>query len=164
MLHTPAGTPAERENMFDVLVFLFEQYYHTEYRPDWDTLSRKLSAAGFDDGDIDEALDWLADLDSHSQCYADDFGSAKGVRVFAAEELSKLDADSRGFICFLEQADAITPQQRELVIDRLMALNSRSVGLERTKLTTLMVLWNQRQPLDALLVEELLNHTPEQMH
>ena len=33
--------------MFDVLVYLFENYYQAEGYPDQDTLSRKLHAAGF---------------------------------------------------------------------------------------------------------------------
>ncbi|WP_137937751.1 DUF494 domain-containing protein [Chitinivorax sp. B] len=149
--------------MFDVLVFLFEQYYGAEFRPDWDTLSRKLSAAGFDHSDIDEALDWLADLDAKSEAYSSSVGSG-GLRVYAEEELVVLDAESRGFLYFLEQANAITPVQRELVIDRLLVLKDRGANIERTKVATLMVLWSQRELLDALLVEELLNHAPDQMH
>ncbi|MBB5017349.1 Smg protein [Chitinivorax tropicus] len=149
--------------MFDVLVFLFEQYYGADFRPDWDTLSRKLSVAGFDHQDIDEALDWLADLDAKSEAYSASVNSG-GLRVYAEEELMALDAESRGFLYFLEQANAITPVQRELVIDRLLALKDRGASIEHTKVTTLMVLWNQREPMDALLVEELLNHAPDQMH
>ncbi len=45
--------------MFDVLVYLFENYYQTETYPDQDTLERKLHAAGFENDDIQDALDWL---------------------------------------------------------------------------------------------------------
>ena len=38
--------------MFDVLVYLFENYYQAEGYPDQDTLSRKLHAAGFENEDI----------------------------------------------------------------------------------------------------------------
>ena len=48
--------------MFDVLVFLFENYYQSESYPDQDTLTRKLHAAGFENEDIHEALDWLNGL------------------------------------------------------------------------------------------------------
>ena len=48
--------------MLDVLVYLFENYYHTDSYPDHDTLTRKLHAAGFENEDITEALDWLKGL------------------------------------------------------------------------------------------------------
>ena len=40
--------------MFDVLVYLFENYYQTETYPDQDTLERKLHAAGFGNDDIQD--------------------------------------------------------------------------------------------------------------
>jgi Smg protein len=46
--------------------------------------------------------------------------------------------------------------QREVVIDRVMALDESEVRLEQVKLIVLMVLWNQGQPLDTLIVDELL--------
>src|SRR5260221_11253964 len=45
--------------MFDVLVYLYENYCQTETYPDQDTLERKLHAAGFENDDIQDALDWL---------------------------------------------------------------------------------------------------------
>lgn len=38
--------------MFDILVYLFENYYQTDAYPDQDTLERKLHAAGFENDDI----------------------------------------------------------------------------------------------------------------
>jgi Smg protein len=50
--------------MLEVLVYLFENYYQDDARPDHDTLARKLTAAGFENEDIHDALDWLRDLTS----------------------------------------------------------------------------------------------------
>ena len=44
--------------MFDVLVYLYENYGALHACPDPDSLSRKLTAAGFDDEEINEALAW----------------------------------------------------------------------------------------------------------
>lgn len=149
--------------MFDVLVFLFENYYGSGYRPDLNTLSRKLLAAGFDNAEVHEALDWLADLDEQGELYRDVTDGA-GIRVFTKDETDRLSEESLHFISFLEHADAINPAQRELIIDRLMALDTHEVGIEPTKLTTLIVLWNQQVTLDALLIGELLSHKPYHMH
>ena len=43
--------------MFDVLVYLFENYYQVDTYPDHDTLSRKLHAAGCQNEDISEEMD-----------------------------------------------------------------------------------------------------------
>jgi hypothetical protein len=51
--------------MLDVLIYLFENYYAPESCPDSDTLARKLAAVGFENEEIDEALDWLSGL-SHA--------------------------------------------------------------------------------------------------
>ena len=48
--------------MFDILVYLFENYYQTDLYPDQDALARKLSAAGFERDDISDALVWLRGL------------------------------------------------------------------------------------------------------
>ena len=42
--------------MFDILVYLFENYYAAQAYPDYDTLERKLHAAGFENEDIHDAL------------------------------------------------------------------------------------------------------------
>mgnify|MGYP001770310173 CR=1 FL=1 len=48
--------------MFDILVYLFESYIHADACPESDQLARKLAAAGFEDEEISEALEWLAGL------------------------------------------------------------------------------------------------------
>ena len=46
--------------MYDVLVYLFENCQQTEVAYDSDRVAKKLSAAGFEDADISEALHWLS--------------------------------------------------------------------------------------------------------
>jgi hypothetical protein len=48
--------------MFDILVYLYETYYRPDACPEPAALARKLSAVGFDDIEISEALDWLNGL------------------------------------------------------------------------------------------------------
>lgn len=149
--------------MFDVLVFLFENYYGAGYRPDLNTLSRKLLAAGFDDDEVHEALDWLADLDEIGERYQD-FSDGNGIRIYTKDETDRLSEESLHFLSFLEHADTITPAQRELILDRLTALDSQDIGVETTKLTTLIVLWYQQVTIDTLLIGELLSQKPYHMH
>ena len=142
--------------MFDILVFLFENYFHTGTYPDQDTLTKRLSAAGFDSGDISEALSWLDGLERAESGSGDRFTGSDGFRYYTEPELAKLGAESRGFLLFLETAGIITALQRELVIERALVLDEVRVDLENLKLIVLMVLWNQNEAVDTLVLEELV--------
>mgnify|MGYP001379992511 CR=1 FL=1 len=54
-----------------------------------------------------------------------------------------LDAASRGYLLHLEQVGILKPQQRELVIDRLLALDNEEIDVEQTKWVVMMVLFSQ---------------------
>jgi len=143
--------------MFDVLVYLFENFYQTEQYPDQDTLTRKLSAAGFENEDINEALHWLKEItprDDDLRTASLDASSAK--RAFVDTECEKFSVEVRGFIMFLESAGVLTPRLRELVIERAFALPDESVGLDKLKVIVLMVLWTRRGEVDALMLDELI--------
>lgn len=152
--------------MLDVLVFLFEQYHDSDFDPGQSQWSRRLQSAGFEPDEIDEALDWLHDLGNVDLAlYGGLLHSGRGSRCYTAEEASRLGPECRGFLLFLENTGAITPLQREVIVDRLMSLTGEQATVESLKLVTLMVLWAQRVPLDMLLVEELLyNGRPLQIH
>ena len=142
--------------MFDILVYLVENYFHNGRLPDAETISKRLSAAGFEDDDISEALTWLSGfsetdtVDNHGS-----FVHSQGFRVYAEEELANLTAEARGFILFLEDSKIITAPQREMIIERVLALGEPGVDLEKLKLIVLMVLWNQQQSVDSLVLELL---------
>jgi len=142
--------------MFDILVYLVENYFHNGQLPDAETIFKRLSAAGFEDDEISEALTWLSGFDQPDATEVNTtFVHSRGFRVYADEELSNLTAEARGFILFLEDSDIISAPQRELIIERVLALAEPAVDLEKIKLIVLMVLWNQQQPVDSLVLELL---------
>jgi Smg protein len=152
--------------MFDILVYLFENYYQTETYPDQDTLERKLHAAGFENEDIHDALDWLNDLTrSPGDSLPNSLDMRSSFRGYNGEEAGKLSLETRGFIAFLESARILTPLLRELVIERAMALPDEIVRLDKLKVIVLMVLWTRRGNVDALILDELLpDGEKRQMH
>jgi len=132
-----------KESVLDVLMYLFEHYLDDGSDPDRQTLSDELNAAGFDADEVERALTWLEDL---SQLRGDDpeaLRMGNSIRVFTDSECLRLDAQCRGFIMYLEQNGIVSAAQRELVIDRLMALGSDEVDVEHVKWVVLMVLFNQ---------------------
>lgn len=144
--------------MFDILAYLYENCHHSDLSEDGDLVAKKLSAAGFDDSDISEALSWLAGvLKAPRQRVASLPEMSRALRTFAPKELTRLDADCRGFVLYLENVGILDAALREVVIDRAMAASTRTLSLEQLKIIVLMVLWNRDLPAGRLLAEELLS-------
>lgn len=143
--------------MFDVLVYLFENYYTPDSCPSTDVLTKRLVAAGFEHEDISDAIGWLYGLaETTEQSGELSAMSATSTRVYARYEQMHLGQQAISFLCFLENSGAITPALREIVIDRAMATPEGPVSLEHFKIITLMVLWSQEAEVDHLVLEELL--------
>lgn len=146
--------------MFEILMYLFESYFDAGTYPEPDKLSRKLSAAGFEGEEINEALIWLSALQQQSpENYPDSLEHA-GVRHFAGLELQRLSFEARQFLLFAEQQHMISAIEREMILDRAVVPQQDNLGLDKLKLVMLMVLWNRHEHLDPLLVEELLAPAP----
>jgi Smg protein len=144
--------------MYDVLAYVFENCQQTEVAHDSDRVAKKLSAAGFEDSDISEALHWLAGVRTGPQAWLASLPDAqRSFRAFAAREAAKLDAQCRGFLMTLEHSGILNPQTRELVIERSLAASGDSLTLEQLKLIVLMVMWNQQTPTGRLVSEDLFS-------
>jgi Smg protein len=142
--------------MYDILVFLFENCQQAELAYDRDRVAKKLSAAGFEDSDISEALHWLAGMGHAPVTVREPLPDARAsFRAYAPRELTKLDAQCRGFLMTLEHSGILNAETRELVIERALAASGEALSLEQLKLVVLMVLWNRQTPTSRLLAEDL---------
>jgi len=142
--------------MFDILVFVYEHCRQADVTSDPDRVAKRLSAAGFDDAEISAALSWLAGLARSPEDSARALPAPGATfRAFAPKEIAKLDTPARGFLMALEQAGILSPQSRELVLERALATADDSLSVDQIKLIVLMVLWNQRAPASRLVAEEL---------
>ena len=144
--------------MYEILVYLFENCQQREVAHDRERVAKKLSAAGFEDADISEALHWLAGvvrapLGEHVTLP----DATHSFRAYAPRELAKLDAPCRGFLLTLEQSGILTPGNRELVLERSLAASGAALTIEQLKLIVLMILWNQQTPTSQLVAEELFS-------
>jgi Smg protein len=140
--------------MFDVLVYLYENYWRPDACPDHDQLTRKLSSVGFESDEIQEALNWLDGLATASQYYVGDQGE-RSLRVYSRAEQEHLGEESIGFVSFLESAGVLPPPMREMVIDRANAIAGGPIDLEDLKIIVLMVFWSLGEEPDALILDEL---------
>lgn len=135
-----------KENMMDVLMYLFEHYMdeQLEIVSDQNLLKSRLIDDGFPKTEVDKAFSWLEGL---AQQRGNDIKGQhigqRSIRVYTDSELKYLDTESRGFLQFLEQMEVLTAVTRELVIERAIALELGVIDLEKLKWVILMVLFNQ---------------------
>ena len=134
-----------KENVLDVLMYLFETYVDTEEEPEADQheLRDELSRAGFSDIEIDGALDWLDGLTDHQDNLAYHAHTSRGTRIYNDFEQERLDSSCRGYISYLEQIAILSLPQRAILVDRLLALDSADIDVEQIKWVVLMVLFSQ---------------------
>jgi Smg protein len=138
-----------KETVLDVLMYLFECYVDSpdEPEPNRHELKRELGRAGFHDREIERALDWLDSLNSTG---TGNPPQNSAFRVFDDVEQERLDSASRGYLLHLEQIGILQAAQREIVIDRLLALDNEEIDVEQTKWVVMMVLFSQPDQQDAL--------------
>ena len=137
-------------------------------------LGRKLSAAGFDADEIQQALSWLAGLNSaaqhadliqvHQQRVAPAYvQSPLSMRVYSEAEQQHLGAACLGFITFMESAGVMSAQMREIVVDHAMAVTDHPVELDDLKIIVLMVFWSAGIEPDALVLDELCEDNQDRL-
>ena len=131
-----------KENVIDVLLYLFENYIDTEnsQQPDKDTLELELEQVGFQELEIHKALNWL---DTMTVVAPQVDNPDVSIRVFSDSEMERLDVQCRGYLLFLEQVGVLDVETREVVIERVLALDSEEIDLEQLKWVVLMVLFYQ---------------------
>ena len=156
-----------KESILDVLLYLFEHYFSedADLVRDRDSLQNGLIQAGFSPAEISKAFDWLDALAEQRPSVARPHVDGP-VRIYHGPELDKLDVDCRGFLLFLEQHRILDADQRELVLDRAMALDQDELDLDDLKWVVLMVLFNKRvdEAAYARLETQMFLDEPEPVH
>ena len=146
--------------MFEVLMYLFENYMDgsVSLNADQDTVFSELEQAGFSRQEIGRALDWLDGLNRVQETVQSGPElTHHAIRHYALDESERLGLDGKGFLLYLEQLSILDPMTREIVIDRLMALDSREVDLGRIKWVVLIALFNQPDKKAALsLLQDMI--------
>lgn len=166
------------EVMFEVLAFVYENYWNGDACPQLEHLERKLCAVGFEPDEIEDALDWLNGLslaahstqislneavaDSpetaawrHAELTSSLEPSLNSMRVYSIAEQDHLGSECLGFVTFLEASHVLPAHMREIVMDRAMAAPGDHLSLDDLKIIVLMVYWSFGEEPDALVLDEL---------
>ena len=154
-------------SVLDILIYVFDRYMLDEVPevPEREDLARQLEGAGFTQLNVESALEWIAGL----ACVRDALpleGSGPAVRIFCEGELSRLSTECRGFLLTLERLGILSTQQREVVIERMLALDADELDTEQLKWVVLMVLFNQpgSEAAYAWMETQMFLDEPEPVH
>ena len=156
--------------MYEVLVYVYENYGGGDDCPDLAQLGRRLSTAGFEREDVQQALRWLDGLD----CAAHGIrltppaqpawpASPGSLRVYTETELAHLGTPGIACLRFLEDAGALAPELREVVIERALAASDAPLGLDDLKIIVMMVYWRLDADPDVLVLDELCDDTRQRL-
>lgn len=134
-----------KENVLDVLLYLFENYIDTDdvNKPDKDALEVELEKVGFLQLEIHKAFDWLENMTVVAEKSSETSTRHSAIRVFNDVESERLDVACRGYLLFLEQVGVLDAETREIVVERVLALNEDEIDLDQMKWVVLMVLFYQ---------------------
>lgn len=154
-----------KETVFDVLIYLFENYLYedSDLIPDSDIIKSELLEAGFQQPEVNKAFDWFESLTQQKQIKST---ARPAFRVFSGEEAGRLDTNCRDLLLYLEHSEILTPTSRELVIDRAMALQDEEISLDNLKWIVLMVLFSQpNEEIAFARMEDLVyENVPAYLH
>ena len=155
-----ATSKAGQQNMFEILMYLFENYMDgsVALNADQDSIISELEQAGFHRNEIGRALDWLDGLNRVQETVQSGAPfTSYAIRYYSTEECEQIATEGRGFLLYLEQIGILDAMTREVVIDRLMALDNRETDLGRIKWVVLIALFNQPDKKSALsLLQDMI--------
>lgn len=139
--------------MFDVLVYVYEQYWRPEACPVATVLTRKLAAVGFEDEEVSDALTWLVGLQAliAQEVWAPSEGA---MRVLSDLEMARLSREAEGYLRMLESSGVLTAKARELALSSLAAAPLEAIALPDFKVVLLLVHWALGDEPDALIYDE----------
>jgi len=159
--------------MFEVLAFVYENYWRGDACPEFPDLQRKLSRVGFEVQEIQDALMWLEDLNSATHTLAPPATtpcpswpvdmSTHAMRVLTPLEQRHLGTASWGYLTFLMSTGELRSERLELVLERAMAAPGKPVSVADLKLIVLMMYWSLGEEPSALVLDELCDNRTERV-
>ena len=155
--------------VLDVLIYVYDHYMMADPAdiPSRAQMFSELAREGFTLGEVVQAMEWLSVLAGHSSESASensqrpspgtpglgtaglmDFFAREGslgtpsraLRVYSEGELGRLSPECRTFLARLDRDGVLTPEQRELVIERTLALDVEEPTFEQLRWVVLLVL------------------------
>ncbi|MDH5484980.1 MAG: DUF494 domain-containing protein [Gammaproteobacteria bacterium] len=133
-----------KQTVVDVLMYLFENIIgeETPVDPEREMVVDQLEELGFPQHEILRAFDWLEDLADIQNESGESGAESTSIRIYSELEKLLLDPECIGFLIFLEQSGILTATTRELILDRVIALDVE-LDIEQLKWIVMIVLYSQ---------------------
>ncbi len=134
-----------KEDFLDILLYLFEYYSEDPVRES-DTsfvIRDHLIDAGFQDAAIDHAMDWVEIFKNPKEDTMLHVPSSSSVRILSDDEKNLLDVECQNYISRLEKFGLLTPEKRELLIDKLTSIGFEPMDLEVVKALSILMLFQE---------------------
>ena len=134
-----------KEDFLDILLYLFEYYSEDPVRES-DTsfvIRDHLIDAGFQDAAIDHAMDWVEIFKDPKEDTMLHVPSSSSVRILSDDEKNLLDVECQNYISRLEKFGLLTPEKRELLIDKLTSIGFEPMDLEVVKALSILMLFQE---------------------
>mgnify|MGYP001250740684 FL=1 len=134
-----------KEDFLDILLYLFEYYSEDPVRES-DTsfvIRDHLIDAGFQDVAIDHAMDWVEIFKNSKEGIMLHTPSNSSVRILSDDEKNLLDVECQNYISRLEKFGLLTPEKRELLIDKLTSIGFEPMDLEVVKALSILMLFQE---------------------
>ena len=156
---------AMTENVLKLLRYLMERHAEGDFElcdEDLEVLD-ELESSGFDPDLAERMFSWFTSLNALQNAEKHHTNkNSDAIRIFNPEECEHLVPSVRGFLLFLEQVGILNPVSRERVINRLMAADDVTIGLDHAKMMALFVLYNEEDNKEAFHCMESLLLTQAQ--
>lgn len=154
--------------MLNVLLYLFEHHLvdNEMFTEDLVDTQQQLIAEGFTPQSIQQALNWLKELHyQHKEAVLVNSVAKESIRIWLPAEQHKLSPDGMAFLLKLESQGVISPELREVIIDRAMALTAPLLEVEQLKWVTLIVMYHyQQEDFSVPWLEHVLLNESLRMH
>ena len=148
--------------VLDVLICVYDQYMTSDPAdiPGRAAMLAELVRRGFTVSEVMQAMEWLSVLAAGTEGPAPPEApppgpadanagvrgnSPRSLRVYSGGELCRLSTPCRSFLARLDRDGVLSPGQRELVIERTLALDVEEPSLEHLRWVVLLVLSIQPQ-------------------
>ena len=134
-----------KTEVLDILMYIFETYLEDDQSvlPSQDSVVSELSRIGFREDNVNKAFNWLDDLaELKDNNISIEQTNKRNIRSFSLLEIEKIDISARAQLLSLVELDVISPAQRELIIDKALALDLKTIDQEQMRWVILMVLFN----------------------
>lgn len=149
--------------MLKVLMYLFENYVDNDVKliSDKTVIGTELAKAGFNADEIEQAMSWLQGFMGQTNqekvpkinCVNENF------RIYCDEENIRISEEAQRLLISLQQMNVIDSTTREVVIDRLLALDYEIIEPVDVKWVVMMVLFHQKSSKEALtLMQDIVMH------